>query len=161
MSSNIASKKNSKINSVFKTIPLRPVISEKSYSLSQNNVYVFKVPINTNSDSIKKSVSEQFSVKVIAVRTLVQNGKPKRTIKKRQRAGNGSRSNYKKAYVTVDKANKINLFGEDEKEAKKAKAAEKASSDKVISDNKVKKKSGLRNAFSRGSRQVQDRGGEK
>lgn len=143
-----------------KSLVLLPVVSEKAYASSQAKVYVFKVPLSSNSATIAEAVNAQFKVNVLNVRTLVQKGKPKRTVRKRQRPSIGHRSDYKKAFVTIDKKDSINLFGDEDKKTAKKKTASAAKT-KEVANKPVEKKSGLRRAFSRSSRQVQNRGGEK
>jgi len=43
--------------------------------LRQKNVYVFDVPLNANKDQIREAVESQYKVKVMNIKTLVQNGK--------------------------------------------------------------------------------------
>ena len=73
---------------------VRPVVSEKSYALSEKGVYFFVVPSSTNKIEIRRSV-ELFNVKVTNVNTLNRPGKRKRNRKKatygkraRHQAGN-------------------------------------------------------------------------
>ena len=96
-----------------KYIILAPVLSEKSHGLSEQfNKYVFKVHKSANKLEIKKSIEQRFDVKIIKVSTMNFKGKKKNmTIKS---DGNvlrttGSRANWKKAIVTLDKDSKINL----------------------------------------------------
>ena len=55
-----------------------PLVSEKSTYVSQFNYYVFKVSSNSNKHEIKQAVEKLFSVKVLSVNTLNQNGKVKK-----------------------------------------------------------------------------------
>ena len=51
-------------------IILAPVITEKSESLKENNVYVFKVSPKANKTQIKNEIEKQFNVKVVNVNTV-------------------------------------------------------------------------------------------
>lgn len=81
-----------------------PVISEKATLISQFNHYVFKVSKDSNKKEIKSAVEKIFNVKVISVNTLNQNGKIKRFKGKL-----GRRINTKKAIVTLEQGNSIDL----------------------------------------------------
>jgi large subunit ribosomal protein L23 len=83
------------------------VISEKSYSLLDDNVYTFVVHPGSNKTQIKIAVEKIFAVKVASVNTLNRQGKRKRT-----RAGFGKRKGTKRAIVTLAPGSKpIDLFG--------------------------------------------------
>ena len=87
-------------------ILLRPVITEKGTSSQGNdNRAVFRVDTDATKDQIKAAVEKAFSVKVVAVNTVNYMGKPKRTTRSM-----GRRSSYKKAYVTLEKGQKINII---------------------------------------------------
>lgn len=77
-------------------IIIAPVITEKSESLKQNNVYVFKVSPKANKTQIKNEVEKQFGVKVVSVNTV-------NAMQKKRRVGRytGLTSAYKKAYVKL------------------------------------------------------------
>ena len=81
-----------------------PLISEKSTFVSQFNHYVFKVSIDAHKKEIKNAVEKIFSVKVLSVNTLVQDGKVKKF-----RGKVGKRIKIKKAYVKLDKGNTIDF----------------------------------------------------
>lgn len=107
-----------------KSLMLKPRVSEKAYALSKTgSTYVFVVSKAANRQSISKSVAEQFSVTVEAVRTLNLPPKAKRTIRKRGRnIDKGFQPGYKKAYVTIKKGETIPVFAvEDEKPKKEPK----------------------------------------
>ena len=88
-------------------IILAPVISEKSYSLIDDNVYTFLVHPDSNKTQIKIAIEKIFSVKVAAVNTANRQGK-----RKRARAGYGKRKSTKRAIVTLAPGSKaIDLFG--------------------------------------------------
>jgi large subunit ribosomal protein L23 len=88
-------------------IILAPVISEKSFSLVDDNVYTFLVHPDSNKTQIKIAIEKIFSVKVAAVNTANRRGKLRRT-----RSGYGKRKNTKRAIVTLTPGSKsIDLFG--------------------------------------------------
>jgi len=90
-----------------------PRISEKAYAQSQNNVYVFNVPLTLNKQQIASAVSEQFGVNVVKVKTLVQTGKAVRFNRgKRHNPGTTKRTDAKKAYVTLAEGDSIKVFDE-------------------------------------------------
>jgi large subunit ribosomal protein L23 len=86
-------------------ILLSPVISEKSYSLLDQNKYTFIVAPDANKTQIKIAVEKVFDVKVSDVNTLNRQGKRKRT-----RAGFGQRAASKRAIVTL-REGRIEIFG--------------------------------------------------
>ena len=60
-------------------IILKPVVSEKSYALSDRGQYTFVVAPNANKVQIKQAIEEIFKVKVTNVNTLNRAGKRQRT----------------------------------------------------------------------------------
>ena len=56
----------------------RPVISEKSVGLIEENKYSFWVDTDANKIEIKNAVEKMFKVKVVEVRTINVDGKKKR-----------------------------------------------------------------------------------
>ena len=88
-------------------IILAPVISEKSYSLLDDNVYTFVVHRDSNKTQIKIAVEKIFGVQVVSVNTLNRTGKRKRT-----KFGYGKRKDTKRAIVTLSPQSKsIEIFG--------------------------------------------------
>jgi large subunit ribosomal protein L23 len=87
-------------------ILLRPVISEKSYGLLDENKYTFIVRPDANKTQIKIAVEQVFNVRVLDVNTLNRQGKRKRT-----RFGYGKRKNTKRAVVSLAPGDRIELFG--------------------------------------------------
>ncbi|PBC79318.1 large subunit ribosomal protein L23 [Streptomyces sp. TLI_235] len=85
---------------------IKPVISEKSYSLLDENKYTFVVSPDANKTQIKQAVEAVFSVKVEAVNTLNRQGK-----RKRSKTGFGKRKDTKRAIVTLAEGNRIDIFG--------------------------------------------------
>lgn len=115
------------------TMTLKPRISEKAYALSQTgNVYVFQVPTDANKMMIAEAVSAQFNVTVTNVNIVVAKGKVKTTYRKRGGRSVGTRSDVKKAYVTLKAGDHIAIFAndEDEKAEAKSKGSTKATAGK-------------------------------
>lgn len=109
-----------------KDIALKPRISEKSYALHElRGTYVFDVPSRINSLEIGKAVASQYGVKVASVRIATIPGKTKRTYRGRGRFTPGTRSDVRKAYVTLEKGEKLPIYQAVEEEVKAEKKAEK------------------------------------
>lgn len=87
-------------------ILIAPVISEKSYSLLDENKYTFLVAPDANKTQIKLAVQDVFGVKVTSVNTNNREGKRVRT-----RFGYGRRAATKRAIVTVAAGERIDIFG--------------------------------------------------
>ena len=85
---------------------LKPVISEKSYGLLDENKYTFEVHPDANKTEIKIAVEKVFNVTVTGVNTLNRNGKRRRT-----RNGWGKRKDTKRAIVSVASGDRIDIFG--------------------------------------------------
>lgn len=103
-------------------ITVTPRATEKAYRLViGQNTYVFDAPLAANKQQIVDAVESQFNVKVSNVKTLVQNGKTIRFSRgKRRFPGTTTRSDSKKAYVTLVKGDSIKVFDEStESEEKK------------------------------------------
>jgi large subunit ribosomal protein L23 len=84
---------------------LAPVVSEKSYSLLDENKYTFLVAPAANKTEIKIAVEAVFNVNVIRVNTSNRKGKVRRT-----RRGFGKRPDTKRAIVTVADGQRIDIF---------------------------------------------------
>ena len=81
-----------------------PVITEKSTMASEQNQVLFNVAGGATKPEIKGAVEALFNVKVKAVNTLVRKGKVKRF-----RGQPGRRKDVKKAYVTLEEGNTIDV----------------------------------------------------
>jgi len=88
-------------------IILEPVVSEKSYSLLEGNVYTFRVHPEATKPEIHDAVEAIFSVRVLKVNTLNRPGKVRRN-RRTNRAGR--RPDTKRAIVTVAAGDRIELF---------------------------------------------------
>jgi large subunit ribosomal protein L23 len=85
---------------------LAPHISEKSAAAEKNNQLAFKVVRDATKPEIKNAVELLFSVKVKAVTVMNVKGK-----RKRFGAIRGRRSDWKKAYVTLEAGQHIGFLG--------------------------------------------------
>jgi large subunit ribosomal protein L23 len=83
---------------------LAPVITEKATKLSESNQVVFRVANAATKPDIAKAVESLFKVKVKAVNTIRQKGKPK-TFRGRP----FERSDFKKAIVTLAEGYQIDI----------------------------------------------------
>jgi large subunit ribosomal protein L23 len=82
----------------------KPIVTEKATLASENNAVVFEVAIDANKPQIKEAVETLFNVKVKAVNTSITKGKVKRF-----RGQLGKRKDVKKAYVTLEEGNTIDV----------------------------------------------------
>ena len=85
-------------------IVVKPVITEKSTLVSEFNQVVFKVAKDSSKPEIKAAVEALFGVRVLAVNTLIQKGKSKRW-----RGKPYTRSDEKKAIVTLAEGERIDV----------------------------------------------------
>lgn len=83
---------------------VRPVITEKSTLLAEENKVVFVVRKDATKPEIAQAVEELFKVKVEAVNTLVTKGKVKRF-----RGIMGRRNDVKKAVITLADGHSIDV----------------------------------------------------
>jgi len=88
-------------------ILIRPVVSEKSYSLMDENVHVFVVDPSATKIDVRYAVEQTFGVKVDKVNTLSRKGKGKRN---RRTNTVGHRADTKRAIVTLRQGDSIDLF---------------------------------------------------
>ncbi len=84
---------------------LAPVVSEKSYSQIADRKYTFKVHKDAHKTQVRQAVEQLFEVKVLDVKILKVQPKPKRrgVIK-------GVRPGWKKAIVQLREGNSIEIF---------------------------------------------------
>jgi large subunit ribosomal protein L23 len=83
---------------------LAPVITEKATVLTEQNKVVFRVAMDATKDEIAAAVEELFKVRVVKVNTLITKGKTKRF-----RGILGERSDVKKAIVTLQEGQTIDI----------------------------------------------------
>lgn len=81
-----------------------PVITEKATIQSEQNKVVFRVAPTATKPQIKQAVEKLFDVKVLSVNTLVRKGKTKRF-----RGVEGRQSDVKKAIVTLEPGQSIDV----------------------------------------------------
>jgi len=89
------------------SVLIRPVVSEKTYSLMNQNVYVFVVDPGATKIDVRHAVEKAFGVRVRKVNTLNRKGKATRN---RKTNTAGRRSDTKRAMVTLHSGDKIDLF---------------------------------------------------
>ena len=87
-------------------IVIRPIISERSYDLINDNRYTFEVAKTANKIEIGKAIETIFDVRVLKVNTINVSGKPKRV-----RYAKGLTRSWKKAIVTLAEGDSIEAFG--------------------------------------------------
>ena len=87
-------------------IIVAPVVSEKSYSVLDQNWYTFLVRPDANKTQIKIAIQQIFNVRVLTVNTANREGKRKRT-----RTGFGQRKATKRAMVKLADGDRIDAFG--------------------------------------------------
>lgn len=85
----------------------RPVVTEKSTVLAEQNKYVFEVAQGANKQQIKEAVEKAFDVKVTSVNTINMRGKPHRVGRAQRRT---VAHPWKKAVVTLAEGYRIELF---------------------------------------------------
>ncbi len=83
----------------------KPIVSERSTSLMEQNKYSFYVNPEANKIEIKNAVQELFKVTVTEVRTMNVKGKAKRMGKYL-----GRTADRKKAIVTLKQGDKIEII---------------------------------------------------
>ncbi|MCX7018170.1 MAG: 50S ribosomal protein L23 [bacterium] len=83
----------------------RPLITERATILADRKdlpQYVFKVAVDANKIEIRRAVEKAFNVKVKSVNTILFKGKMKRLGR-----SHGRRSDWKKAFVILEKGQKL------------------------------------------------------
>ena len=86
-------------------ILIAPVVSEKSYSLIEDNKYSFRVHSKAHKTQIRQAVEELFQVRVQAVNVIKVQPKPKRRGLIR-----GQKPGWKKAIVQLREGDSIEIF---------------------------------------------------
>ena len=86
---------------------VRPVVSEKSYTLLEDNVYTFVVAPTASKPEIRDAIESIFEVSVVKVNTLNRKGKRTRN---RRNMTFGRRPDQKRALVTLAEGDSIDLF---------------------------------------------------
>ena len=88
-----------------RAVILAPVVSEKSYSLLDQNAYTFLVHPGANKTEIRQAVESIWGVKVEKVNTINRKGKSKRF-----RFTVGQRPDSKRAIVKLAEGDRIEIF---------------------------------------------------
>jgi large subunit ribosomal protein L23 len=88
-----------------RSVLIRPVVSEKSYTLMAANKYTFRIHPEANKTQVRQAVEELFGVRVIDVRTVNVRSKPKR-----RGWTSGSTREWKKAIVQLHEDDSLELF---------------------------------------------------
>jgi large subunit ribosomal protein L23 len=83
----------------------QPLVTEKGTYLAAEHKYAFQVDNLANKTQIKQAVEKVFNVKVLAVNVMNVHGKQRRWGRRSTR-----RPSWKKAIVTLDPGDKIELF---------------------------------------------------
>nr|UAD87647.1 ribosomal protein L23 [Gracilaria salicornia] len=98
---------NNKNTLALMNIIKRPILTDKTTKMVEDNKYYFAVEIKTKKSEIKQAVEKLFNVKVEKINTLII--KPQ---KKRIGKHTGYKSQYKKAIVKLNNKYRINLFSD-------------------------------------------------
>lgn len=83
----------------------KPIVTEKSTVLQEQNKYVFAVATEANKAQIKQAVEKAFDVTVKSVNVMTVHGKMRRMGRHA-----GHQSDWKKAVVTLLPGQKIEFF---------------------------------------------------
>ncbi len=90
----------------IRDVIIKPIITERTSLLMEEDKYTFQVAVNANKIQIKNAVEEIFDVKVAKVRTMRMQGKMKR-----MGVHMGRRPSWKKAIVSLTPDSKpIEIF---------------------------------------------------
>lgn len=87
---------------------LLPLRTEKTIKEAEGGRYTFRVSVAVTKPQIKREIEKVFKVKVTAVQTAIMPGKAYRAGKKGSYA---TRSDWKKAIVTLAKGQKMDIYG--------------------------------------------------
>jgi large subunit ribosomal protein L23 len=86
-------------------VVIAPVVSEKSYSLIEDNKYSFRVHPKAHKTQIRQAVEQLFEVKVESVNIVKVQPKPKR-----RGLSRGTKPGWKKAIVQLREGDRIEIF---------------------------------------------------
>jgi large subunit ribosomal protein L23 len=84
---------------------IAPIVSEKSYAATVTGQYTFKVHQDAHKTQIRQAVEDLFGVKVTRVNVIKVQSKPKR-----RGLFRGTRPGWKKAVVTLQPGDTIEIF---------------------------------------------------
>ena len=89
---------------------IKPIVTEKMTQKTETlNDYGFVVNSKANKIEIKKAVENNYSVKVLSVRTMIYRGKEKSRFTKTG-VIKGKTNSFKKAIVRLEKDNSIDFY---------------------------------------------------
>ena len=97
-------KKDDEVPEKFYDLIKKPIITEKATILSNNSQVIFSVPMAASKSIVKQAVENLFGVNVKKINMLVSKGKTKRFKGKM-----GKRKNEKKAIISLEKGQKIDI----------------------------------------------------
>jgi large subunit ribosomal protein L23 len=83
-------------------ILVKPIVSEKSYTMAPGGKFVFKVHAKANKLSVRKAIESVYDVHVLRVNTMIVEGKSRTFGRTR-----GTTSPWKKAIVTLKEGETI------------------------------------------------------
>ncbi|NLJ86246.1 MAG: 50S ribosomal protein L23 [Firmicutes bacterium] len=89
----------------LRSIIRRPIVSERTMVLMEENKYTFVVDLKATKSQIREAVEQIFDVKVEKINTMRMTGKMRRMGRYE-----GKRPDWKKAIVTVREGDRIELF---------------------------------------------------
>lgn len=94
---------------MINTILIKPIVTEKSQDLANKGKYVFIVNKKANKVEIGKAIERYYNVTVTDVNTSIV---PSKAVTRSGRSGvmRGAKSAYKKAIVTLEEGNSIDIF---------------------------------------------------
>jgi large subunit ribosomal protein L23 len=84
---------------------IAPVVSEKSYSLIEDDKYSFRVHEKAHKTQVRQAVEELFGVGVVGVNIVTVRSKPKR-----RGMSKGTKPGWKKAIVQLKPGDRIEIF---------------------------------------------------
>jgi len=97
-------KKSTELPTKFYDLIKKPIITEKGTLLSNNSQIIFSVPMDTNKTIVKKAVEKLFGVNVKKINIVISKGKTKRF-----KGRKGKRKDEKKAIISLEKGQKIDI----------------------------------------------------
>ena len=97
-------KEDDKLPTIFYDLIKIPIITEKGTLLSNNSQIVFSIPMNASKTIVKQAVEKLFGVNVKKINIIISKGKTKRFKGKM-----GKRKNEKKAIISLEEGQKIDI----------------------------------------------------
>ena len=97
-------KKENKVSTKLYDSIQKPIITEKATLLSNNSQVIFSIPMDVTKKNVKEAVEKLFRVNVKKINIIVSKGKTKRF-----KGKIGKRKNEKKAIISLEKGQKIDI----------------------------------------------------